>query len=196
MREKLVDFEKAYDFIIGYEGGYSNNPIDRGGETYKGIAKRYSKTWAGWLVIDNEKNNTKFPSCLLQNITLDHLVKKHYREKYWDPLLLDDVLFQDVANELFDIAVNLGIHRAAIFLQIALNVLNRNQKNYDDLVEDGIIGNKTLYALEKYFINDSPKFLINVINILQGNHYIEFMKKSPEQEKFARGWLERVTILK
>jgi hypothetical protein len=34
------------------------------------------------------------------------------------------------------------------------------------------------------------------MNILQGNHYLEFMSKSPIQEKFAYGWLDRVEFLK
>jgi hypothetical protein len=34
------------------------------------------------------------------------------------------------------------------------------------------------------------------MNILQGMHYINYMQKSPIQERFARGWLERVAFIK
>lgn len=192
----MVDFEKSYDLILGYEGGHTNDPIDKGGETYKGIARRYSKTWAGWMMIDTMKADSTFPLCLYDNNMLDQLVRKHYRERYWDTLLLDDVLYQELADELFDISVNMGCYRAAKFLQIALNALNRNEKLYDDLVEDGKIGSKTIYTLKTYFTTDDPQYIIKIINVLQGYHYIKFMKESPEQERFARGWLNRVVFNK
>lgn len=192
----MVEFEIAYNLILEYEGGYSNDPIDKGGETYKGVARRYSKTWAGWLLIDALKSEEHFPADLINNNVLTQLIKKHYREKYWDVLLLDEVISQELATELFDISVNMGPHRAAKFLQVALNVMNRNEKNYFDLVEDGVVGNKTINTLKIYFTKDDPEFLIKIINILQGNHYIEFMRESPQQEKFARGWLKRVILVK
>jgi len=32
------------------------------------------------------------------------------------------------------------------------------------------------------------------MNVLQGTHYVEYMREHPEQEKYARGWLKRVEI--
>ena len=192
----MVEFKKAYDLVSKYEGGYSDDSVDHGGETYRGISRKYSKTWAGWLMIDSLKEDDGFPINLNNNEVINLLVKKWYRERYWDTLLLDSVVNQDLANELFDVSVNMGTYRAAKFLQIALNALNRDEQNYDDLVEDGKIGYKTITALKIYLISDMPYYLIKVINILQGNHYIEFMRKSPEQERFARGWLDRVNFVK
>ena len=192
----MTKFETAYNLILEYEGGYSNDPVDMGGETYKGIARRYSKTWAGWMLIDSLKSDEHFPAVLINNKVLTQMVMKHYREKYCDVLLLDDVISNELATELFDISVNMGPHRAGKFLQIALNVMNRNEKNYFDLVEDGVVGKKTIDALKIYFTKDTHEFLINIINILQGHHYIQFMRKSPEQERFARGWLKRVILMK
>jgi lysozyme family protein len=77
-----------------------------------------------------------------------------------------------------------------------LNVLNRNQKNYPDIVVDGVFGNNTLNTLKSYLSVDDNSFLLKVMNILQGMHYIEYAKKSPVQEKYMRGWLERVVITK
>jgi len=192
----MPEFEKSYKLILEYEGGYSDELFDKGGETYKGIARRYSRTWAGWIMIDNLKEESNFPFNLKNNQILDQMVKKYYRERYWDTLLLDEVISQELADELFDISVNMGNYKAAKFLQIALNILNRNEVNYFDLVVDGKIGSKTIYTLKMFFTKDDVSYLIKVINILQGNHYIEFMKKSPEQEKFARGWLNRVIFNK
>lgn len=36
----MSDFDKAFEIVIGHEGGYVNNPKDPGGETKYGISKR------------------------------------------------------------------------------------------------------------------------------------------------------------
>ena len=41
-----------------------------------------------------------------------------------------------LALEMFDTGVNMGTGRAVGFLQTALNVLNRNQQLYPDMVVD------------------------------------------------------------
>ena len=51
-----------------------------------------------------------------------------------------------------------------------------------------------LAALRAYLKKDKPDLLLKIMNVLQGMHYIEFMTKSPVQEKFARGWFKRVEL--
>jgi lysozyme family protein len=90
--------------------------------------------------------------------------------------------------------VNLGVRRVVRFLQEGLNLLNRNKKNYVDIVEDGLFGKNTLKALNAYLKIDDVSVLLKVMNIFQGMHYIEYMRKNPVQEKYARGWLKRVKL--
>lgn len=190
----MANFIPAYNMIMKYEGSYNNDPVDIGGETYKGISRVYNPTWKGWKIIDELKEKSDFPKNLLRNWYLNQLVKLYFKKKYWDPLLLDDIMDQEIAEKLFDISVNMGTHRSSVFLQQALNYLNRNQMLYLDLVEDGKVGKKTLGALKVYLEYDKPNFILKVLNLLQGNHYLSYMKRSPKQEKFARGWLNRITI--
>ena len=35
-----MDFDQAFEKLIGHEGGYVNNPADPGGETKFGISRR------------------------------------------------------------------------------------------------------------------------------------------------------------
>jgi lysozyme family protein len=114
--------------------------------------------------------------------------------KYWDVNLLDEFP-QAIANEMFDTGVNMGIGRAAKFLQECLNYLNRNGSLFDDLVVDGDVGPATMRALGKISESDMD-ILLTMLNVCQGRHYMEYMKKSPTQEKYARGWFKRVTIFK
>ena len=114
-------FLDAYAVTLHHEGGYVNDPDDRGGETYKGISRVYNPSWDGWLSIDLEKNEHDFPKSLENNNALQNSVKKFYKLKYFDPYRGDDMP-QGLAMEMFDTSVNMGVGRAVKFLQIALNV--------------------------------------------------------------------------
>ena len=115
--------------------------------------------------------------------------------KYFDDYL-GDKMSVHLATEMFDTSVNMGVGRAVKFLQISLNLLNRDERLYDDMVEDGDYGKTTHRCLQKYLETDTIHTLLKFLNVLQGNHYIEYMKKSPTQEKYARGWFKRVRINK
>lgn len=183
----MANFKEAFDITMGHEGGYVNDPADAGGETYRGIARRYNPDWNGWTIIDNTKPDIDFG-------TMDPYVRSFYKERYWDVNLLDDFP-QSIANEMFDTGVNMGTGRAARFLQECLNYLNRNGSLFPDLVVDGKIGNKSLNALNTVLPDDEDILLV-MLNVCQGRHYMEYMSKSPTQERFARGWFKRVEISK
>ncbi len=183
----MADFNEAFNKTMGHEGGYVNDPDDAGGETYRGIARRYNPQWEGWDLIDDTKPN-------IDGVQLDPYVRKFYEERYWDVNLLDEFP-QSVANEMFDTGVNMGIGRAAKFLQESLNYLNRNEGLFMDLVVDGDIGPASMNGLMALKPDDEA-ILLTMLNVCQGRHYMEYMKKSPTQEKYARGWFKRVTITK
>jgi len=193
----MADFEEAYRTTLGHEGGYANDSYDAGGETYKGVSRRYYPSWEGWSIIDAAKSNKQtFPGILDNNHYLSDLINEFYKVHYWDKFWGDEIPNQPVANEMFDTGVNMGIRRAVKYLQKSLNLLNRNQKNYTDIVEDGVFGQNTLNTLKMYLNIDNESYLVKIMNILQGMHYIEYMTKSPTQERFARGWLKRINIIK
>jgi len=192
----MAKFKEAYAITLGHEVGYVNDPDDAGGETYNGVARKFWPDWEGWNIVDAAKNKPNFPNNLSDNSQLNNLVKDHYKEKFWDKFYGDDIPVQFLANELFDTGINMGTKRAVTFLQTGLNVLNRNGRLYPDIAEDGAFGKNTLHALESYLSTDAASLLYKVMNILQGMHYITYMKKDPVQERFARGWLSRVNFTK
>jgi lysozyme family protein len=101
-----------------------------------------------------------------------------------------------LANELFDTGVNLSVEKSIVFLQMALNALNRNGQLYSDIAEDGAFGKNTLNTLNTYLKTDSAELIYKIMNILQGAHYIDGMRKNTIKEKYARGWLDRVEFVK
>lgn len=192
----MADFELAFSRTMGNEGGYANDPDDAGGETYRGISRRFNPDWDGWSVIDAWRDHPSFPEGLASNFALNELTKAFYRRRIWQQFIGDELPDQAVAEELFDTAVNLGMTRAISYLQQALNSLNRNGDLYPDLVVDGSFGRRTLEALQAYLRRDPARYLLTAMNALQGGHYLEYMRKSPTQEKYARGWLDRVVLEK
>jgi lysozyme family protein len=192
----LANFYEAYQITKKHEGGYVNDKDDVGGETYKGISRRYHPSWPGWRIVDAYKGKSDFLNKIYSDEKLEELVIGFYKEHFWDVNLLDEVSSQSVANEMFDTGVNMGVGRAAKFLQKALNVLNKNGRLYPDLVEDGVIGSGTLRALNACLSYRGDVYIYKVLNILQGMHYVNFMSKSSVQEKFAYGWLDRVDFIK
>jgi len=190
----MADFNKSFEKTMGHEGGYVNDPDDKGGETYCGISRRWQPNWSGWLIIDAYKKAPDFRKCLKNDEGLAQLVRDFYRIEFWNRISGDKIQAQYIADEMFDTIVNMNPRKPRMFLQRVLNCLNRNESLYPDLVVDGAIGPATLSAMDK-LNSDDTKLLFNMLNVLQGNHYIEEMERDSEQEKYCRGWFSRVTIV-
>lgn len=194
----MSNFEEAYNVTRKIEGGYHNasgiNSADRGGETFKGIARKYWPTWKGWVIVDSHKNRPGFPKTAEQDPELSRLVRDFFKVNFWDPLRLDQISFKPVASELFDTAVNAGVKTAALFFQKSLNLLNRNGKSWKEIAEDGKIGPQTLISFTQLSPEDKAN-IYNTLNLLQGRHYLNLAEKDPRQEEFLRGWFKRVQFI-
>ena len=191
----VANFRIALQKILEAEGGYVNDPDDLGGETYCGIARKYHPNWAGWVRVDEYKPSDKFPGILSKDQALKSWVGDFYREWYWTPIGLDAVESQELAEELLDMGVHLGVKRAVMFLQRGLNVLNRRGRLWPDLTVDGDAGTKTLHALYEYEKHEAPNFLRKTLLLQRGNYYIDRALKREKSEKYIRGWLRRLRLI-
>lgn len=190
----MAKFRPALVKILANEGGYVHDPDDPGGETYKGIARKYHSSWRGWERIDAYKKADQFPEILENDRPLQGWVRDFYKEFYWDEVGLDYVSSQELAEELMDIAVHLGVKRAVIFVQRGLNVLNRRGRLWQDLDIDGDAGDKTIAALDKYEAAEAPNFLIKTLLLQRGSYYIDRALAREASEKYIRGWLRRLRL--
>jgi lysozyme family protein len=163
------NFEKAFIELIDIEGGYVNDPTDRGGETKYGISKR------------------SYPHLDIKNLTLQQAKDIYYLD-FWKANGLDNIIKYELALELFDTGVNMGVGIAPRFLQEALNLMNRNQRDFPDLTVDGKIGPISIAAYKK--VDD--RILLKVLNGLQFRRYAEICERKPSQEKYFNGWMKRV----
>ena len=115
-------FENAVDKLLKHEGGYVDDPADKGGETNFGISK------AVYLDLD------------IKNLTRDEAKEIYFRD-YWQKNRYGDINNQKIAEKVFDLAVNMGSFRANCLLQIAVNYAGT------PVVIDGMIGPQTLSAV-------------------------------------------------
>lgn len=185
----MADFKQAYKITRAFEGGYSNNPHDTGGETYKGIARKHNSNWRGWKLIDQYRKHPAFPKILDELLELQKAVHELYKREYWDSMSLDNVRDQKIANELFDTGVNMGNKTAGIFLQRVLNVANKGEQYYPNVLVDGKVGGKTIAALNSHPIQRN---IYAGLNALKGAQYITICENNPSQEVFFNGWMKRV----
>lgn len=113
----MANFDVALEKVLKKEGGYVNDPLDKGGETYKGISRKYHGDDAMWIYIDQYKDecggvNSNFKKKLNSDKAIANRVASIYRNKYWNPFMLDRVTNQKVAEQVFDDAVNRGVGNA------------------------------------------------------------------------------------
>lgn len=180
----LTPFESAVARTLGIEGGYSNNPNDRGGATCWGVTEAVARAdgYAGAM------------AALTKARALDI-----YRRLYWDRVGLDWVAAADptIAAECFDTGVNMGVTVAVTFLQRVLNALNRQAQDYADLRLDGVAGPATTAALRGLLTRRGiagRQAVLVYLNALQGARYIELAETRPANESFVFGWAVRVAL--
>lgn len=101
-------FKKALSFVLKWEGGYVNNPNDKGGATNKGITQG---TYNNWLIAQGKsRKDVKFIS--------QQEVEEIYYKNYWLKAGCDK-MSKVFAVICFDTAVNMGVGRVKEFLQAA-----------------------------------------------------------------------------
>lgn len=97
-----MNFDQAFERLIGHEGGYVADSRDPGGETKFGISKR------------------AYPHLDIKALTL-HDAKDIYRRDFWQRVRGDE-LPREFAFQALDAAVNHGIGNAVRWMQRAAGV--------------------------------------------------------------------------
>jgi lysozyme family protein len=154
-------FLKAFDYLMYHEGGYVNDPKDAGRETKYGISK------------------LSYPKLDIKNLTLDQ-ARQIYFVDFWMKAKCESINDQNVATKFFDLTVHAGIPQAAKLIQRALRAAGTQ------VVEDGIIGPITLFAINKVdptdllaaFFSDATTGKINLSLMgIAGGKYMGYDQK-------------------
>ena len=170
----MANFLLAQPYIIKNEGGYADDPRDRGGETYRGISRKFFPEWNGWTAVDNAKPLER--GQVIENPGLNGEIAVFYKQNFWDSCLLDSVNDQGFATYFYDFHVNAGAN--------ATKCLQRLLK----LSVDGAFGPHTLAAVNGY----------------EGDLFGDFHNKrlsyyhdigTGKNEVFLKGWLHRANYM-
>ena len=116
-----------------------------------------------------------------------------YLKRYWVEPNFHKVadIYAGLADTLLDFGVLAGQTTAAKQLQRALNVLNRNEQDYPDLVADGRIGTITLSALRALLAKRGKEgggVLFGMVCAQQSVYLLELAERRPKDEHFEYGW--------
>lgn len=174
----MADFSQAHKFVEKWEGFYSCDPDDPGGETLYGISRVHHPGWGGWEIWDREHKET--PELLACRDAF-------YQAEFWGPLNLQKFPSRRLAIIVYQAAVNCGIRRVARWLQSTLNNVTDA-----DLLVDGKIGNHTLHAIQSAFEKGYMRLIEDSVLAKQRQHYEYLVDGDPRLQKFLKGWMNRI----
>lgn len=160
-----MDFDTAFDRLIGQEGKFSAGPNDPG-------------NWTGGRVGVGQCKGTNFgiaantyPDLDIKGLTLDQ-AKEIYRRDWWQKIGADEI-DGAIVYQMWDFAVNAGMSTAKRKLQAAVGV-----------AEDGSIGPQTIAAVNAMDKNDV---------LLRFNaQRIRYYTSLSTWPTYGKGWANRV----
>lgn len=162
-----LKFEQALWFTLRWEGGYVDDPDDRGGETKYGISKH------------------SFPDLHIRSLTIEDAAQI-YQKGYWAPVHGDD-LPAPLGMALFDFAVNSGVSRSTRVLQRLIGA-----KPDGDFGPGTLFAARTnLASLSRA----SGVELAREVNSQRMEMISRLVSGSPSQAKFLNGWTRRIMEL-
>lgn len=160
-----MNYDTAFERVIGHEGKWQNNPKDRG-------------NWTTGVVGQGQLKGTKYgvsamsyPQLDIKNLTLQQAKAIYYKD-FW-MRVSGDVLHNALVYQLFDAAINHGPGNAVRMLQRAVGV-----------VDDGGMGPVTHRAVVVRGTDDTLKKF--------NAQRIRFFTKISTFDEFGRGWMRRV----
>ena len=197
LEETMAEFKSAFEFVMNHEDPHRTGKVteDAGGRTRFGIAQKFHPELPEEFFTGPAENALKQAEEIL-------------RRDYWQPMRLDEIKNQNVANKLFDMAVNMGVHQAGVYAQRAANGLIQARgaqlpgspdcagvarvgveapSAAAALAEDGVIGEKSLAAINAL----DPIAYYQLLCDWSRQHYVHVASINPAQAGNLQGWLKR-----
>lgn len=188
----MAKLEVLAPMVAKWEGGLSNDKVDKGGITNLGI------TLSTWRAVGYDKDSDlDIDGDDIKLLTKDDF--KAVLKKYWDRWQGDNIISQSVANILVDWYWNSGKWGIVIPQRLL------------GLVDDGQVGSKTIAAVnaqnQKEFFNrvysEREAFFHRICDASlkafekkKGKPATEKEKNTKTNYKFLTGWLNRLSDFK
>ncbi len=169
----MADYKRLVPFIRKWEGGFVNDPYDKGGATNAGVtiatyrAYRKQKGYATTSV-DDLKGMT---SVEWQEI---------FKTLYWDRWRADGIRSQSVADILVDWVWASGVWG----IKIPQRLLG--------VTVDGVVGPVTLETLNRL----EARKIFDTIKSARVQFIDDICRRTPTNERFRRGWMNRLNDIR
>lgn len=191
----VSNIEKLSPIVSKWEGGYVNDPTDKGGATNMGV------TLGTWKLLGYDKNGDG----IINSEDIKLLNAKDFGvilKKYWDKWQANNIQNQSIANILVDwywCSGKWGIVKPQAML---------------GLEADGSVGNITIDKLNSEILKNPEELFnkilqlrINFVTNIANNSVISYEKKlgrkatqkeimKNTQKRFLTGWLNRLNDFK
>ncbi|WP_437727120.1 glycoside hydrolase family 108 protein [Sorangium sp. So ce861] len=164
-------FDICLQFLLTWEGGFSDHPADPGRATCMGITQR---------TYDSHCDRRGRARSSVRGITRGEAIEI-YAERFWTPLECDRVS-PPLDLVVFDTGVNMGRSRAVKLLQASLRV-----------AVDGVLGPQTLGALAAQ--QAAVPALVADYLARRGRFYRDLAARRPSLGVFLSGWQRRLDAL-
>ncbi len=188
--------------LLKVEGGFVDDPVDRGGATKYGISLRFLVD-EGAIDLDADgradfdlDGDGDIDGADIRKLTIGD-AKYLYHRCFWQRLNAD-ALPRPIGEMMFDQGVNGGLGSARRLLQLAINrCLARAASAPAQLKVDRAIGTTTIQAMDwviGWGALGMPA-LIDAYRVEVRNRYRAIAAANPSQKRFLKGWLARADEL-
>lgn len=196
-------YAKAVAAVLTREGGFVDDPRDRGGTTKFGISLRFLK--AEGALDEDHDGFADFDLDLdgdidgqdIRALSRGDAVYLYHR-CFWLRLDADRFAFP-LGEAMFDQAVNGGLVASRKLLQRAINACYRRDppNGLPPLAEDGMIGPATRCACEAVLQHGAlgMQALLAEYRAAARARYRAIAASDPSQSRFLKGWLRRADRL-
>lgn len=181
----MSDFDSAISYVLRNEQGLVNNSHDNGKITNHGISLRFLKN----LPPESLKHYGIFEDVseqTIRDLTLDQ-AKHIYRDEFWINAPFDKIGNQEHCNYIFDMAISMGVAPAIKCVQRACWAVMKRR----DLIDDGILGVKTLDAIKICGFLMMPPMRSE-----RAGYYRLVVQSDNNEKEFINGWLNRAYEVK
>jgi lysozyme family protein len=175
-----MTLDETLNFIIQNEGGYVNNPNDRGGPTNFGVTQATLSNYLGRQASIEE----------VRNMTVETAKEIFTRNYIVGPRI--DSLPAPIVPVVADASVLYGPRRAIMFVQRVIN-----SAGFGPIDVDGVIGPMTRDKAAQCYgngtINQSAMgpMMINAIVYERNSFNERIVANDPTQQIFLQGWRNR-----
>lgn len=164
-----MSLDKALEYLLRHEGGWSNHPADRGGATMYGITQGTYDQWRTSVV--------KKPKASVRKISKQE-ARDLYEVMYWRAGGCDRLPWP-ISYLVFDASVNSGVSRGVRWMQTGLG-----------LAADGKVGPATMKSATEAVESGNAQKLLNIVD-QRVTFLARLVQRRPSQAAFLLGWWRR-----